>query len=181
MKKVIFLFGVLFFCSFFSSCEKDDICDANTVTTPRLVLTFYDINNPSVLKNVSRLKVIGENMTVGIVFSTTATDDSKYLTSGNTISIPLKVNEDTTTYNLIFNSGSSNTAQIFTDKIQINYSRTNSFVSRACGYKTTFTLNTTNPIVHTAVPATSDKWIQYISVEKSNIENENETHLKIFF
>ena len=26
----------------FSSCEKDDICDANTVTTPRLIIDFYD-------------------------------------------------------------------------------------------------------------------------------------------
>jgi hypothetical protein len=38
-----------------------------------------------------------------------------------------------------------------------------------------------NPITHNAVPSNNGKWIQYISVEKSNIENENETHLKLFF
>ena len=180
MKKGILLL-VVFVSVFFSSCEKDDICDANTATTPRLVLSFYDINNPSVVKTVTKLKVIGEGMTEGIVFSPTATGDLKYVTSGSTISIPLKVDQDVTTYNLVFNSGNTNPALIFTDKIQINYTRTNVFVSRACGYKTIFTLKPTNPVIHTAVPTTTDKWMQYISVEKSNIENENETHIKLFF
>lgn len=180
MKKGILLL-VVFVSVFFSSCEKDDICDANTATTPRLVLSFYDINNPSVLKTVTKLKVIGEGMTEGIVFSPTATGDLKYVTSGSTISIPLKVDQDVTTYNLIFNSGNTNPALVFTDKIQINYTRTTVFVSRACGYKTNFILKPTNPIIHTAEPNSSAKWMQYISVEKSNIENENETHLKLFF
>jgi hypothetical protein len=180
MKKRILLL-VVFVCVFFSSCEKDDICDGNTITTPRLVLSFYDINNPSVLKTVTRLKVIGEGMTDGIVFAPTATGEAKYLISGSKISIPLKVDQDVTTYNLTFNSGNSNPALVFTDKIQINYTRTNVFVSRACGYKTIFTLKPTNPIIHTAEPNNAAKWLQYFSVEKSNIENENETHLKLFF
>lgn len=176
-----FLFLAVVLALVFSSCEKDDICEAATITTPRLVLTFYDINNPSVVKNVSQLKVVGEGMTEGIIFSTTAIGDSKYVTNASTIAIPLKVDQDVTTYNLIFNSGNTNPALVFTDKIQINYSRLNSFVSRACGYKTTFTLKPNNPIVHSALPTSTSKWIQYISVEKSNIENENETHLKLFF
>lgn len=180
MKKRIFLL-VAFVSVFFSSCEKDDICDANTVTTPRLVLTFYDINNPSVLKNVNQLKVVGEGMTEGIVFSLTAIGDSKYVTNANTISLPLKVDQDVSTYTLIFNSGNSNPARVFTDKIQINYTRNNLFVSRACGFKTNFSLRPTNPIIHTAVPTNNSKWIQYISVEKTTIDNENETHLKLFF
>ena len=181
MMRKRFLFLAVVLAVVFSSCEKDDICDANTATTPRLVLSFFDINNPSVLKTVTRLKVVGEGMPEGIIFSPAATGDSKYLTSGSTISIPLKVDQDVTTYNLIFNSGNTNPALVFTDKIQINYTRTNVFVSRACGYKTIFTLKPTNPIIHTAEPNSSAKWMQYISVEKSNIENENETHLKLFF
>jgi hypothetical protein len=42
-----------------SSCEKDDICDANTITT-RLVIKFFDVNNASVAKNVNNLTIIGE-------------------------------------------------------------------------------------------------------------------------
>ncbi|MFV7234280.1 DUF6452 family protein [Flavobacterium sp. ZB4R12] len=179
MKKIFLLLLVLAL-SFFS-CEKDDICDANTPTTPRLVITFYDITNPAVLKNVTNLKVVGAGMTDGIIFNTSATGESKYLTSGNAISIPLKTNEDTTSYNFTLNSGNANPALVNEDNIKFDYTRADIFVSRACGFKTLFTLNTSNPYTHTDAAVPDEKWIQYISVEKSNIDNENDTHLKIFF
>jgi hypothetical protein len=179
MKKIIILLLIVTFS--FSSCEKDDICDANTPTTPRLVIGFYDIDNPSVPQNVNNLKVIGEGMTEGIIFNESATDDSKYLTNGNTISIPLKTDVNTTTYEFILNSGNPNPTLIDTDKIEFNYTRNDVFVSRACGFKVLFTFDPNNPYVHTSVPVTKEKWIQFISVEKSNIDNENETHIKIFF
>lgn len=179
MKKILLL---LFIASFtFSSCEKDDICDANTPTTPRLVFQFYDRSNPSVLKNVSNLKVIGNGKTEGIVFNKTATDDSKYLANGNTISIPLKTDANTTTYRFILNSGNPNPALIDTDEVTFNYTSRDVFVSRACGFKVLFTFDPRNAIVQTAIPATKLKWMQFISVEKSNIDNENETHIKVFF
>jgi phage-related holin len=53
MKKIILLLFVIVYS--FSSCEKDDICDANTVTT-RLVISFYDVTNSSILKNATNLK-----------------------------------------------------------------------------------------------------------------------------
>ena len=173
MKKTLLL---LLFCAFtFSSCEKDDICDANTPTTPRLVIEFYDFLNPSVLKNVSNLKVVGEGMPDGILFNGSQT------TSGNTISIPLKTVGTTTTYRLTLNSGNSNPVLIDEDIIKFDYTTQELFVSRACGYKTIFTLDPTNPYTHTDATAANQKWIKFISVEKSNIENENETHIKIFF
>ena len=178
MKKIVLL--VLAVAFSFSSCEKDDICDANTPTTPRLVLSFYDINNPSTLQNVTKLKVVGEGMEEGIIFNPDATGEAQYLTNGNTISIPLKTDANTTTYNFTYNSGNSNPALVFVDKVTINYSHNEVYVSRACGYKTLFTLSPTDAIVHTAEPSTAETWMQYISVEKTNIENENETHLKIF-
>ena len=178
MKKILILLLIATFA--FSSCEKDDICDANTPTTPRLVIVFYDINNPSVLKNVNNLKVIGEGMTEGIVFNS-ATDDSKYLTNGSTISIPLKTDVNTTTYSFVLNSGNANPTLTDIDEVTFNYTREDIFVSRACGFKVLFTFDPSNPIVHTSVPATKLKWMQYISVEKSNIATENETHIKVFF
>ena len=176
MRKIYLLILALAF--FFSSCEKDDICDANTATTPRLVIQFYDFANPSVLKNVTNLKVVGAGMKDGIIFNPTATSDLKYLTNGNTILIPLKTNDNITSYTFTLNSGNSNPALINVDNIQFEYTKKDIFVSRACGFKTIFTLNPTNPYKHTIA---ADKWIKYISVEKSNIENENETHIKIFF
>jgi len=180
MKKILIVSLLLLFTFSFSSCEKDDICDANTPTTPRLVIAFYDINNPAVLKNVTNLKVIGDGKTEGIVFNS-ATDDSKYLTNGSTISIPLKTDVNTTKYSFILNSGNANSTLTDVDEVTFNYTREDVFVSRACGFKVLFSFDPSNPLVHTAVPATKLKWMQYISVEKSNIANENETHIKVFF
>lgn len=179
MKKIVAFLLIAAFS--FSSCEKDDICDANTPTTPRLVIEFYDINNPTVLKNVTDLKVIGEGMTEGIIFNN-ATDDERYLTSGTSIAIPLKTDSDATTYSFILNSGNANPALIDTDKITFNYTKKDVYISRACGFKIVFDfINDANKIVQTAVPDTKPKWMQNIQVQKNNIDNENETHIKVFF
>jgi len=178
MKKIILLVFALALS--FSGCEKDDICDANTPTTPRLVISFYDFLNPSVLKNVTNLKVVGEGMTEGIVFNT-ATGNNQYVTNGNTISIPLKTIGTSTSFSFTLNSGSTNPALVNVDNLKFNYTTQELFVSRACGYKTLFTLDPINPYTHTDAAVADKKWIAYISVEKSNLENENETHIKIFF
>jgi hypothetical protein len=178
MKKIILLVFALALS--FSGCEKDDICDANTPTTPRLVISFYDFLNPSVLKNVTNLKVVGEGMTEGIVFNT-ATGNNQYVTNGNTISIPLKTVGTSTSFSFTLNSGSTNPALVNVDNLKFNYTTQELFVSRACGYKTLFTLDPINPYTHTDAAVADKKWIAYISVEKSNLENENETHIKIFF
>lgn len=179
MKKTILL--LLIFCLSFSGCEKDDICDANTPTTPRLVIEFYNISDSSILKNVTNLKVIGEGKDEAIIFNPSATGESQYLVNGSSISIPLKTDSDTTTYTFILNSGNPNPALIDIDKVTFNYSRNNVFVSRACGFKTLFQFVPNNATEHTAVPAAKQEWMQYISVEKSNIDNENDTHIKVFF
>lgn len=179
MRKIIALLLIATFSS--SSCEKDDICDANTPTTPRLVIDFYDISNPSVLKNVTNLKVIGEGMTEGIIFNSTAIDEEKYLTNGTSISIPLKTEANSTTYSFILNYGNTNPTLIDVDEVKFNYISEDIFVSRACGFKTVFVFEPNNAYTQTAVPTTKLKWMQYISVEKSNIANENETHIKVFF
>ena len=174
MKKIILLAVFLFSLSF-TGCEKDDICDANTVTTSRLVISFYDVTNSSVLKNVTNLKIVGEGMTEGVSFN------GSTLINGSTVSIPLKTDVDTTTFSLILNSGNSNSALVNEDILKLNYVRENIFVSRACGFKTIYTLDPLNPYTHTDAAIPDLKWIQYISVKNSIIDNENETHLEIFF
>ncbi|MBK0368868.1 DUF6452 family protein [Flavobacterium agrisoli] len=179
MKKIISL--VLLFTFALSGCEKDDICDANTPTTPRLIIEFYDINNPDLLKTVTNLKVIGQGMSEGIVFNETATDDSKYRTNASSIAIPLKTNEDTCTYSFILNDGNSNPALINEDIITFNYSRRDEYVSRACGFKTVYELNSSNPFVQTDGVNNDGSWMQIVELVEPNIENENEAHFKVFF
>ena len=173
MKKTILLLLIL--CFSFSSCEKDDICDGNTITTPRLVITFYDFNNSSVEKSVTNLTIIGEGMEQGITFN------GSTLINGSTVSIPLKADVDTTTFRFILNYANANPALVNEDVIKFNYSRENIFVSRACGFKSNFTLDAFTPFVHTDTATADLKWMQYVAVKNSIIANENETHLEIYF
>ncbi|MCI9844956.1 DUF6452 family protein [Flavobacterium pectinovorum] len=178
MKKILYF--LLVFTFGLSSCEKDDICDANTPTTPRLIISFYDITTPSVKKSVTRLKVTGKDQPEGVIFNEGGTEITKYLTSGDSIAIPLKINEDSTTFSFILNSDSSNPELANTDEITFNYSRQNIYVSRACGFKTIYRLNTQNPFVKND-SGNDGIWMQDVRVYNPNIEFENETHVKVFF
>lgn len=176
MKKIISF--LLLFTFGLSSCEKDDICDGNTPTTPRLVITFYDSANPTRTRNVNNLKVIGEGMEEGIVFNENAIDSTKYLTSGNNVMLPLKVNDSTVTYKFIYNANSTTSKN--TDVIKFNYNTQNVYVSRACGFKTIFTLKTNDPFIQTD-PDGDTVWMTEVQLLNPNIESENETHIKVFF
>ena len=153
----------------FSSCEKDDICDAATATTPKLIIEFYDILNPTVLKNVTNLAVkeIGNTSAV-ISFN-----------SVSKIQLPLKTNEVITKYSFILNS--TDVTIDNEDFLQFKYTPQNVFVSRACGFKTIFTLDPTTPYIKTETSTPDGYWIRNITVGTSNITTENETHIKIYF
>jgi hypothetical protein len=164
MKKIFLgLFTILFAMSLFN-CEKDDICEDGTPTTPRLIVEFYDNNNPSNLKTITDLGIIASGMTEGILFE----DISK-------IEIPLKTNQNTVSYDFILDSQSASPT---TDSITINYTHEDVYISRACGYKTVFKLND-NP--NGMVLNTPKNWIQEVAIQQFTIENENEVHVKIFF
>ena len=178
MKKII---ALLLFILSFSSCEKDDICTDDT--TPRLVLEFYDISNPANLRNVVNLKVKAEGAADFIVFNTSLpeTDTNRYLFNGNKLELPLKINETSTKYSLILNSTGTVIAPN-EDFLEFNYTPQNIYVSRACGYKTIFELNATpNGVVLTDAATPDTFWIQDINILTTNIEIENETHIKISF
>jgi hypothetical protein len=103
------------------------------------------------------------------------------LINGSTVSIPLKTDADATTFSFILNYGNSNPALVNEDILKFNYVREELFVSRACGFKTNYTLDPIVPYLHTDAAVPDLKWIQYIAVKNSIIANENETHLEIYF
>ena len=175
MKKIV----LLLFVTSLLGCEKDDICDANTSTTPRLVIQFYDKDNPTVLKAVTNLKVISSENSEGIIFNESGDDTTKYLANTSTVKIPLKTTGDTTTLSFIHKSTS--TTESNKDVLTFNYTTKQVFVSRACGYKMLFDLKSSNGVVKTDATPTDGFWIQNISIVKYNLETENETHLKIEF
>ncbi len=165
MKKIL---ALLLIAVTFSGCEKDDICTDET--TPRLILEFYDITNPSLLKNVSGLKVKAVDVTE---------DLGTY--NGSKVELPLKINGTSTKYSLILNSGSTSVTPN-EDFLEFDYTTRNVYVSRACGYKTVFTLNANpNGVIKTDAATPDSFWIQDFTVLTPNIETENETHIKILF
>lgn len=178
MKK---LFALFLIAISLSGCEKDDICTEET--TPRLIIEFYDSANPTNLKDVLDLKVIADGASDYMVFNSALldTDPERYLFNGNKLELPLRITETTTTYHLILNSTSTTLAN--EDILQFTYTPQNVFVSRACGYKTIFDLSTTNGAVVSDTAPADGLWIQplNINVITTNIETENETHIKIYF
>ena len=164
MKKIVLLILFMFA---FSGCEKDDICDATTSTTPKITIEFYDFVNTLTAKNVTNLKIISQSITPGF----SATGVSK-------ISIPLNTATETTTYNFIQNGADEITTNDNTDVITFNYSKNTVYVSRACGYKINFNLTNTNSNL---LALETNYWIKNIIITKPNIVNENETHIKIYF
>jgi hypothetical protein len=170
MKKIflMLLMGFLF-----AGCEKDDICTDTTPTTPRLVIEFYDNNEATpTLKKVYNLGVIDPDFTEGIGF-----------TNVSKIQVPLNPgsNITSTTLKFIQNGTDAITTNDNIDILTFNYSTENIYVSRACGFKTLFNLNQTNPIVQTEPSVADGAWIKNITIVKYNLENENEIHVKIKF
>jgi len=182
MKKPYLLLLAIFIA--FSSCEKDDICDPAKPTTPRLIIEFYDLENPSVLKNLRNLTVKGPDMEEQVIFGKNAAGEPIYISNANKIAIPLRALEDNTQLEFTLNSTDPNLA--VTDILDFNYSRTTEYVSRACGFKTTFRLNPTSNALDPVVINGDDSlnkgnWIQNIEIVQSNINTENDVHLKILF
>lgn len=164
MKKILFgLFAIIFTMPFLN-CEKDDICEQGTPTTPRLIIEFFDNNSPTNIKNITDLKITAEGESKSLLFTNT-----------NKVELPLKVNKTSVKYTFVINSKS--TTLNIEDAITINYKRSDLFLSRACGYISNFELNTPNGINL----VTPKKWIREIAVLNATITNEKETHVKIFF
>jgi hypothetical protein len=151
----------------FWSCEKDDICTEGTPTTPNVVIEFYDAANPNNLKTVANLGVVASGFSTGLSYN-----------GVSKIKVPLRTNQDVTTLQFIQNGSDTDTTNDNSDVLTFNYTRTDVFISRACGYKTVFQLLDNNPVV---TDGDTSLWISSVNVTQSNIQNENETHLKIYF
>ncbi|SHE98003.1 hypothetical protein SAMN05444278_1118 [Psychroflexus salarius] len=165
-RKLLFIFTVLSIG--LSSCERDDICPENTPTTPRLVVQFFDINNPEIQKNINEL-----------VIQSVDTDNENFIEYDNVseIILPLKTNQNSTQFLMTINANSENESDINTDELIFNYARRNVYINRACGYKVEFL-----DFQVTQIEESNEdlEWIKATAVQQPNIDNENETHLFIY-
>lgn len=179
MKKIVAVLLLVTF--FFASCEKDDICDPSTATTPRLVLQFFDNNNISLTKKSTNLKIVGDGMDTTPLLNLTGLQTW----NDTVVYLPLRVNENTTKYKLILNVDEDPNTVELTDILEINYTGSDVYISRACGFKTLFNLYgdpLRDPFVlNNTADSTVGNWIKNIQVIQSQINDENEAHIKIFF
>ncbi|MGB5665516.1 MAG: DUF6452 family protein [Maribacter sp.] len=166
MKKTTIACFILLGIIAFSACEKDDICvDGDT---PLLVIRFYNDLDTTQTKNVTTLRVLGLGQTTTVdTFTDRSTADS--------LAIPLRADNTSTTYLLISNSADENDVEIGnTDTLTINHVTKDVFVSRACG----FVANYEN--LSPTLTVDSDNWIKKLEIISPTIENSETAHVKIF-
>ena len=168
MKKLKILFLALVIANLFWGCEKDDICEDGTPTTPRLIIEFYKNSNPTIKENVTDLAVVNESLTPA---------DTLDFDGVSKVEIPLKTTEDITKYSFILDSNNPILSLRNSDKFEITYTRKDLFISRACGYKTVFTITNTNTNM---VLPDANNWVKQVEIKQHNILNEDEIHVKIF-
>ena len=165
-KRFKFILSLLGLVLIIYACERDDICPEVTVTTPKLVIEFYDINNTINSKNVNDLAVRAvENDSLALGFNSTSS-----------IALPLKTNAIETQY--IFNLNAQSETGGLVDTLNFSYATVETYLNRACGFKVDF-IDFDARLVNEL--GSENTWIRDIQVEETTINNETETHLSIFY
>ncbi len=143
-----------------SACEKDDIC--LSPTTPKLIVRFYDNADQTVKKDVVNLSIWADGKDTLSTFKSVTLDS---------IYIPLNTNTTQTIYNLK-TSATGNKADNKINKLTINYTTEDIFVSRSCGFKTIF---------KTVTISSDNGWFQSFTPNSiTTIDNENTAHIKVY-
>ena len=181
MKKLFACIAALIALAFYvSSCEKDDLCPDGSLTTPSLVVEFYDKTNRSEVLPVDGLKYFAEGRVDTLVPGT-----------ASKIRVPLKTDMESTKWGFIWNRPSTTGVRPYLNYLDFKYIVSQAYISRACGYRATFLLNAptegeANPVISTV---TSPLWISEVEIVDRNVvdefetaeEDENDVHIKIYF
>ena len=122
---------------------------------------FKDHKNPQNKKGVTKLLIRG----LGLA-------DSLTTFSGDSIAIPLKNNYEFTQYEFTLITSSPTQS----DSLQINHSQFDTYINRACGYKSTFIFE--NPFYYELTQ--SEGWIKSIEKISDTLYDEKKSHLAIY-
>ena len=152
---------------FSMSCERDDICIDEI--TPKLIIRFYDFENPELFKDVANLKVNIEGVEEDYVNETITT-----LT--DSIALPINVVGNQTRYILTLQENEILGQEENADILEITYTQEDLFVSRPCGYKAVFNG------VEIELEEDGENWIDDIVPQSDplDINNESAAHVKIY-
>jgi len=183
--------------SIFFSCEKDDIC-ADQVITPFFIIRMMDAEDPTTVDAVSDLQIeyIEENPDQ----DDDDTTDDAYIkqfvydsaTDTDSITLSLPVNKTVATYvfyqnydiDLIENGVDENGDQIFEevlntnteiDTITFTYAVNEEYVSRACGFRVTYS----NLSVDIETSGDARSFIDSQNIITRIIEDEEQAHVQL--
>jgi len=155
------------------NCESDDICPESTLTTPRLVVTFHDIENPEERKNIESLGVyiIKNNELILINGIDGISTDS--------IAIPLRDDEPVSDFKFCKDFSDAGVIPSgLPNHVYFDYDINEIFISRACGFINNYNLSLALPY-DPADTQGSTNWISEIIILNDSITNENQSHVKI--
>ena len=155
-------------------CESDDICPESTLTTPRMIITFYDVNNPEERKNVESLGVyIVKNSELTLI---------NEINGVNTDSIAIPLRDDESVSNFKFCKDFSKDITVIPsglpNHLYVDYEINERFISRACGFINNYNLSLALPY-DPLNTSSSTNWISDVIILNDSINNENQSHVKI--
>ncbi len=157
---------VVFFVGLTLGCTRDDICPAETPTTPLLIVKFLDFADGEASKSVTGLRVVDATDNTIELISTTTTDS---------IAIPLRNFSNGTSFNFIVNAGSEDEDEINADEFNLNYTTRDIYLNRACGFITNY-----DDLTAQIVNEGGTNWMISFEVLTPSVENQDETHITIF-
>ena len=148
-------------------CERDEICLEEI--TPKLILRFYNENNPDELKSVRGLVINIEGIEGDY-------EDESLTVLTDSIAVPLRVTENSTKIILSLPGDSDQDDENNLDTLSVIYTQEDIFISRACGYKTIYNE------ADAALEDDQDNWIKGIEIKKEPLQiiDENTAHVKIY-
>ena len=156
------------------NCESDDICPESTLTTPRLIVTFYDEENPQERKNIESLGVyIVKNNELMLISE---------INGINTDSIAIPLRDDESVSNFKFCKDFSEDVTVIPsglpNHVYFDYEINETFISRACGFINNYNLSIALPYdpLDTSGPT---NWISELIILNNSVTNENQSHVKI--
>ena len=149
----IWLFSFVLFLN--ASCEPDDVCSEASPSTPQIVFRLFDSSQPNQFKAVDTLRV-------------TSLDGLASLKFINTDSIALPVHVVANKMNIVFNISNGRT-----DRFEIDYLTQDVYLSRACGFQSTFQINS----IEVEQPAS---WVSSIEIVTNKVIIDTLAHVKIY-
>ena len=152
MRKIWFFFLLLFLNS---SCEPDDVCSEANPWTPQLVFRLYNSSQPSEFKAVDTLRIVSLSGEATLEFF-----------NSDSIVLPLQVIESKINADLTISDG-------ITDRIEIDYLTNDVYLNRACGFQTTFQIQT----IEVDQPT---NWVNSIEIVTNEVITDTLAHVKIY-